>query len=151
MWSKSNATKLKNEPLGKREKQQQHIKNEKFNEANVKTDSGIVSDVSQSYELFPKENSDDDIQPLVNNPKETKLSSTVNIDDDSGCISELDINTKDISKQFPKKEYDWRFNFQQDEYGDTYVYYLYLTDNIKFDWKISNIKTYTYFLQNITV
>lgn len=130
MWSKSNATKLKNEPLGKREKQQQHIKNEKFDEANVKTDSGIVSDVSQSYESFSKENCVDDIQPVVNNPKETKLSSTVNIDDDSGCVSELDINTKDISIQFSKKEYDWRFNFQQDEYGDTYVYYLYLIDNI---------------------
>lgn len=120
MWSKSNANKLKNEPLGKREKQQQCIKNEKFNEANAKTDSGIVSDVSQSYESFSKENFDDNIKPVVDNPKETKLDGTVNTDNDSGCVSELDIKTNDT--QTTKNENDWRLHFQQDEYGYTYVF-----------------------------
>lgn len=123
MWSKSNATKLRNEPLGKREKQQQQQqrnRNEKFEEANVKSDSGIVSDVSQSYDSFSKENIDDDIKPVVEKSKETNSKSTVNVDDDSGCVSE-DINTKD---KYPKDEYDERLHFQQDEYGDTYVYYL---------------------------
>lgn len=147
MWSKSNADKLKMELSGKREKQlQQSIKNEKKTEddsVNVKMDSGFLSDANLSCDMLSKENIEYNDINCDDSPKETTkttLDSGLDIGEPD-CLSELDVDQNDICKPLSKIEHDWKFYFQQNDDGDTYVYkYIKLFIN-HFD----NIKLHKYF------
>lgn len=123
MWSKINADKLKMELSGKREKQQQFVKNEKINDSNVKMDSGFLSDANLSYDTLSKEN----IEYVDIKHESSKHTTKVTLDSgldigESGCLSELDIDLKEDYKSCSKNDQDWNFYFQQDEDGDTYVF-----------------------------
>lgn len=126
MWSKSNADKLKMELSGKREKQQQFVKNEKITDCNVKMDSGFLSDANLSCDILSKENIEYNDIKHDESPKfttKTALDSGLDIGE-SGCLSELDIDQEDnYNKSCSKNDLDWNFYFQQDEDGDTYVFY----------------------------
>lgn len=125
MWSKSNADKLKMELSGKREKQQQAVKNETVidNKVYVKMDSGFLSDANLSYDTLSKENIEYEDIKHDTSPKDiakTTLDSGLDIDESS--LSELDVDQIEIYKQCSKNDQDWNLYFQQDEDGDTYVF-----------------------------
>lgn len=126
MWSKSNADKLKMELSGKREKQQQAVKNEKITEDNKKMDSGFLSDANLSCDMLSKENIEYDMKSdehFENNPKvsrKTALDSGLDIGE-SDYFSELDVDQKEICEPSSKNEHIGKFYFQQNEDGDTYV------------------------------
>lgn len=126
MWSKSNADKLKMELSGKREKQQQSVKNEKIMEDNRKMDSGFLSDANLSCDMLSKENIEYDMkndEHFETNPKvstQTALDSGLDIGE-SDYFSELDVDQKEICEPLSKNENFGKFYFQQNEDGDTYV------------------------------
>lgn len=134
MWSKSNADKLKMELSGKREKQlQQSVKNEKKIEddcVNVKMDSGFLSDANLSCDTLSKENIEySDLQCDDNKFKEKSTTTKTTLDSgldigEPDCLSELDVdqNVDVSSKPSSKVDRDWKFYFQQNDDGDTYVY-----------------------------
>lgn len=133
MWSKSNADKLKMELLGKREKLQQAIKNEKITEDNRKMDSGFLSDANLSCDTLSKEHIEYDIKiddKFENNSKvltKTALDSGLDVGE-SDYFSELDVDQKEICEPLSKKEHMGKFYFQQNEDGDTYVYTFIILD-----------------------
>lgn len=125
MWSKSNADKLKMELSGKRDKQLS-VKHEKIadDNVNVKMDSGFLSDANLSCDnMLSKENiefNDTNSDPSSNlkETSKTALDSGLGIDE-SGCLSELDVDQKDNCKPWSNSEHNWKFYFQQNENGDT--------------------------------
>lgn len=126
MWSKSNADKLKMELSGQREKQQQSIKNEKIAEdiANAKMDSGFLSDANISCDMISKEIIEYDTKNNENLKELTKTALDSGLDiDESGCLSELDIDQQDDCKLCLKNDDQRNYNiyFEQNEDGDTYV------------------------------
>jgi len=128
MWSKINADKLKMELSGKREKQQQSVTNEKNTEdnMNIKMDSGFLSDANLSCDnVLSNENIEYD-QPIdekshKNMTITTTLDSGLDIGE-SDCLSELDIDQKEIHAPSSKNEHNWKLYFQQNEDGDTQLH-----------------------------
>lgn len=134
MWSKINADKLKMELSGKREKQQQAVKTEKITEDNIKMDSGFLSDANLSSDMLSKENIEYDgksDENIIENPKvstKTALDSGLDIGE-SDCLSELDVDQKEICEPSSKSEHVGKFYFQQNDDGDTYVHYIHISNN----------------------
>lgn len=127
MWSKTNADKLKMELSGKRDKQQQQSnKSEKMTKdsVNVKMDSGFLSGASLSCDMLSKESIEYE-KPNDASPKETTktvFDSGLDLGGESGCLSESDVDQKEVCKPCTKNEHYWKFYFQQNDDGDTYVY-----------------------------
>lgn len=127
MWSKTNADKLKMELSGKREKLQQSIKNEKLTEdnVNVKMDSGFLSGANLSCDsMLSKENIEYENKCAEIPKKNSKaiFDSGLDLGCESSCLSELDVNQKEIYKPSnldTKNENYWKFYFLQNEDGDT--------------------------------
>lgn len=127
MWSKTNADKLKMELSGKREKQQQTVKNEKITKDNVsvKMDSGFLSGTNLSCNsMISKENIEyeNKCEEIPKEKSKTIFDSGLDLGCESGCLSELDVDQKDIYKPCnlnTKNENYWKFYFLQNEDGDT--------------------------------
>lgn len=111
------------ELLGKRDKQPQSVKNGKIAEenSNVKMDSGFLSDSNLSCDnLLSNENIECDnivkIDETYKGETKTALDSGLDIGESSDCLSELDVDQKEN-----EHENGWKFYFQQNDDGDTYV------------------------------
>lgn len=129
MWSKTNADKLKMELSGKRDKQQQQqsVKSEKMtndDSINVKMDSGFLSGANLSSDMLSKESFEyekpNDVSPKE--PAKTVFDSGLDLDGESGCLSELDVDQKEMCKPCTKNEHYWKFYFQQNDDGDTQLH-----------------------------